>query len=206
MPPGCAIPSSRAAMLTPSPKMSPSSIMMSPMWMPMRISMRWSGARPHCASPSLAGSGAQRVASTALPNSTSIPSPVRLTNGHDVPRSLAPRNHGGGIQARERALLVGSHHPAIADNIGRKDGGKTALDVLFCHSERSCLGYCVHFMAGGAGCLSRATTVGGHAGHFEFAPHIFRFSPAIRRIVATLRTGSILNAPEPASNAAPKCH
>ena len=39
----------------------------------------------------------------------------------------------------------------------------------------------------------------GHAVHFEFAPHIFRFSPEIRRIVATLRTGFILNAPEPAS-------
>ncbi len=43
MPPGSARPSSRAAILTPSPKMSPSSTMMSPRWMPMRNSMRLSG-------------------------------------------------------------------------------------------------------------------------------------------------------------------
>src|SRR4029453_14568648 len=35
-PPGSAMPSSRAAMLTPSPKMSLSSMMMSPTWMPIR--------------------------------------------------------------------------------------------------------------------------------------------------------------------------
>src|SRR6266852_803240 len=35
-PPGSAIPSRRAAMLTPSPKISLSSTMMSPTWMPMR--------------------------------------------------------------------------------------------------------------------------------------------------------------------------
>ena len=40
IPPGCAIPSSRAAMLTPSPKMSLSSMMISPTWMPMRNSIR----------------------------------------------------------------------------------------------------------------------------------------------------------------------
>src|SRR4030095_9583538 len=39
-PPGSAIPSRRAAMLTPSPKISLSSTMMSPTWMPMRNSIR----------------------------------------------------------------------------------------------------------------------------------------------------------------------
>src|SRR5258705_3518280 len=39
-PPGSAIPSRRAAMLTPSPKISLPSTMMSPTWMPMRNSIR----------------------------------------------------------------------------------------------------------------------------------------------------------------------
>src|SRR5213080_4217856 len=40
MPPGTAMLSSRAAILTPSPKISLSSMMMSPRWMPMRIEFR----------------------------------------------------------------------------------------------------------------------------------------------------------------------
>ena len=44
IPPGSAMPSSRAATLTPSPKMSPSSTTMSPWLMPMRNSMRRSAA------------------------------------------------------------------------------------------------------------------------------------------------------------------
>src|SRR5437667_157116 len=43
MPPGSAKPSSRAATLTPSPKMSPFSTTISPTLMPMRNSMRRSG-------------------------------------------------------------------------------------------------------------------------------------------------------------------
>jgi hypothetical protein len=52
-----------------------------------------------------------------------------------------PEFTAAGIQARERSLLVGSHHPAITDNIGREDGGKTALDVLFCHAITRCLAH-----------------------------------------------------------------
>ena len=55
MPPGSEIPSRRAAMLTPSPKISLSSMMMSPTWMPMRNSIRGSVARPRSGPPCCAG-------------------------------------------------------------------------------------------------------------------------------------------------------
>jgi len=42
-----------------------------------------------------------------------------------------------GIQAGEGPFLVGSHQPAVAVDISRKDGGKTALDVLFCHGDHA---------------------------------------------------------------------
>jgi hypothetical protein len=80
IPPGSAKPSSRAAMLTPSPKMSPFSTTMSPTLIPTRHSMRWEtgteafrSAMPACTSV------AQRTASTTLENSTSRPSPVVFT-------------------------------------------------------------------------------------------------------------------------------
>jgi len=69
IPPGSANASRRAAMLTPSPKMSPSSTTMSPTLMPMRNSMRLSAGTvalrsvmPACTS------DAQFRASTTLPN------------------------------------------------------------------------------------------------------------------------------------------
>jgi hypothetical protein len=81
MPPGSAKASNRAATLTPSPKISPSSTATSPTLMPMRYSMRLSAgvgafrwAIPACTST------AQRSASTTLPNSMSNPSPVVLTS------------------------------------------------------------------------------------------------------------------------------
>ena len=81
MAPGLAIPSNRAAILTPSPIRSPSlSSTTSPRWMPMRNSMRRSGGRPALRSTiPFCTSMAQRTASTTLRNSTMAPSPVRLT-------------------------------------------------------------------------------------------------------------------------------
>ena len=80
MPPGSASASRRAATLTPSPKMSRPSRMMSPRLMPMRNSIRFSSGTavlrsviPCCTST------AQRTASTTLANSMSNPSPVVLT-------------------------------------------------------------------------------------------------------------------------------
>jgi hypothetical protein len=80
MPPGSASASSRAATLTPSPKTSPSSTMMSPRLIPTRNRMRRSSSIS--ASRSIIArwiSTAQRTASTTLWNSTSIPSPAVLT-------------------------------------------------------------------------------------------------------------------------------
>ena len=98
------------------------------------------------------------------------------------------------IEAGECALLVTSHQPAIADDICRKDGRKAALNVLFGHRERPCLSLCAASLW--------ASVQGVYRGRqsFRVCAIQFRFSPDIRRIVATLRAGSILNAPEPASN------
>ena len=68
---------------------------------------------------------AQRTASTTLRNSTSAPSPVRLTT--------RPVMHGDGRvdevaaqrpEPRERALLVRAGEPAVADHVGGEDRGK----------------------------------------------------------------------------------
>ncbi len=81
MVPGAAMPSNRAAILTPSPIRSPSlSSTTSPRWIPMRNWMRRSGGRPALRSiMPFCTSTAQRTASTTLRNSTIAPSPVRLT-------------------------------------------------------------------------------------------------------------------------------
>ena len=69
--PGLASVSRRAAILTPSPKMSPSSMMMSPTLIPMRNSIRRSSGMAALRSAMARWiSMAQRTASTALANST----------------------------------------------------------------------------------------------------------------------------------------
>ena len=75
------MPSNRAAILTPSPIRSPSlSSTTSPRWTPMRKSIRRSSGTPALRSTiAFCTSMAQRTASTTLRNSTSAPSPVRLT-------------------------------------------------------------------------------------------------------------------------------
>ena len=79
-PPGSQIDSRRAAMLTPSPKMSLPSMMMSPTLMPARNTMRLSsGVSALRASILRCTVTAQATAFTTLGNSTSNPSPVVLT-------------------------------------------------------------------------------------------------------------------------------
>ena len=142
IPPGSAKASSRAATLTPSPKMSPSSMMMSPRLMPIRNSMRRSAGTPvFRSSISRCTSTAQRTASTTLANSTSMPSPVVLTmrprcslilgsttsrrsafNAASVPSSSAPisREYEATSAARIAAsrrstrspLILQAHYPA----------------------------------------------------------------------------------------------
>jgi transposase len=79
--PGLATLCNRAAMLTPSPIRSPSlSSTTSPRWMPIRNSMRLSGATLALRSTiPLWTSMAQLTASTTLRNSMMLPPPVRLT-------------------------------------------------------------------------------------------------------------------------------
>ena len=122
--PGCASPSRRAATLTPSPKMSPSSTMMSPMLIPTRNSMRWTSAMSRLRAAMICWiSTAQRTASTALANSTSAPSPVRLTTR---PRCSAIL---GSIRSR-RTGLVSAHQARVAHHVRRQDRGQAAFDLL----------------------------------------------------------------------------
>jgi hypothetical protein len=79
-PPGSQRDSRRAAMLTPSPKMSSPSTIMSPMLTPMRKTMRFASVTSALrATMPRWITTAQPTASTTLANSTSAPSPVVLT-------------------------------------------------------------------------------------------------------------------------------
>ena len=76
-------------------------------------------------------STAQRTASTALANSTSMPSPVVLTMR---PRWLAMagsiRSLRCPLSARSVADLIGAHELAVADDIRGQNGGQPALPQL----------------------------------------------------------------------------
>src|SRR5271166_3122413 len=110
--PGAQIPSSRAAILTPSPIRSPSaSSTTSPRWMPVRIFMRLSGASVWLRSASpLATSSAQRTASTTLRNSTIAPSPVRLTTR---PPCAATAGLNSSVRSARRRASVASSSAAV---------------------------------------------------------------------------------------------
>src|SRR5271166_1611288 len=79
MPPGSAMPSRRAAMLTLSPRMSSPSARTSPTLMPTRNSILRSGGSSIAAVAPRCTATAQRTASTALANSTRMPSPMIRT-------------------------------------------------------------------------------------------------------------------------------
>ena len=83
-------------------------------------------------------STAQRTASTTLANSTSTPSPVVLTMR---PRCSAilriDQLARQAFSARERAVLVGAHQPAVADDIGGQDRREPPLDPLLGHKRVS---------------------------------------------------------------------
>jgi hypothetical protein len=44
-----------------------------------------------------------------------------------------------GLEGGERAGLVQLHEAAVADHIGRENGGKAALDAFFGHVLQFCL-------------------------------------------------------------------
>ena len=80
IPPGSASGSKRAAMLTPSPYRSSFSMMTSPRLMPIRSTMvGWRAVASRNAAPERCTESAQFTASTTLPNSTMVPSPISFT-------------------------------------------------------------------------------------------------------------------------------
>ena len=129
MPPGGAMPSSRAATFTPSPKMSSPSTMTSPTLTPTRNSMR-----------RLSGTSALR--SRILPldfgGAGDRIHHARELDQHAVAGQLddAPSMLGDlgvdefaavRLERRERRGLVDAHEPAVADHVGSQDSGQTAF-------------------------------------------------------------------------------
>src|SRR5262249_51542378 len=121
MPPGSAMPSRRAAMLTLSPRMSSPSARTSPTWRPTRYLIRRSRRPPAAAAMLRCTTTAQRTPSIALATSIRMPSPVVLT--------MRPRCSAifGSITSRRsaliaaRAFLVRAHQPRITRDIGGQD-------------------------------------------------------------------------------------
>ena len=78
---------------------------------------------------------AHRTASTGLANSAMTLSPalpkMRPSMVGDQPvDDLAMR-----LENRERSLLILAHQPAVADNVGCKDGGHSALNAIHGHAR-----------------------------------------------------------------------
>src|SRR6516164_5555680 len=134
IPPGSASASSRAAMLTPSPKMSPSSIMMSPTLMPMRNSMRcwrYGGVAGdhlplHLDRTAHRVDDAGELGKEAVAGGFDDATPMLGDFG--VAEFTANRT-----QCRERALFVLAHQPRIAGDIHRQNGRQSSLDPRFAH-------------------------------------------------------------------------
>src|SRR5271166_6530266 len=143
IPPGSARASSRAATLTPSPKMSPSSLMMSPRLIPTRNSMRRSGATPELRPANLAldlDGAAHRIddagelGQQAVTRGLDDASVVLGNLGIDEFAAMC-------LQPGKGALLVGTHEPAVAGDIDGQDGRQPPLHPLAgqaCHLLSTC--------------------------------------------------------------------
>jgi hypothetical protein len=129
--PGSAMLSSRAAILTPSPKMSCGSTITSPILMPTRKAIRLSSRSPVASSRMrFWNCKAARTASTALGNSAKNPSPVFLTMG--PPCSATSRVNGLRQERRQlgmRSLFVIVHEPRVASHVGCQYRRQPALDL-----------------------------------------------------------------------------
>ena len=127
MPPGSAMPSRRAAILTPSPMMSSPSIRTSPRCRPMRKSIRRASETPslRCVIRSCSAI-AHWTARTTEPNSISRPSPVVLKIRPlcwAISGSAAPRC------SRNACAVPASsspNQPGVAGDIGGEDRGEAA--------------------------------------------------------------------------------
>ena len=133
---GSASDSSRAAMLTPSPKMSPSLTMTSPTLMPIRNSMRRSGGSLafSCGSASCDFT-AQSTAATTLPNSARTLSPAVPVIRPPWRADQGVDDQAMGRERGERRWLVALHVPAVAFDIRRKDRNELALEMGCFHSN-----------------------------------------------------------------------
>ena len=119
MPPGSARVSRRAAMLTPSPKMSSPSMMMSPRLMPTRNSMRVAGGTTafRCGHlPLHIDRAAHRIDDAGEldqePVAGGFDNAAAMFDDPGIDQFAPDR-----FQRRQRAFLVGAHQPRIADHI-----------------------------------------------------------------------------------------
>ena len=138
MPPAWQMLSSRAAMLTPSPKMSLSSTMMSPTLMPMRrldfLVRRQIGiARRH---PALDVDGA----TNRIDRAGEFHKGTVTGRFHDAAAMLRDLWVNVGLaqsfESSESALLIAAHQAAVADDVGREDCGEPSFDPSLGHEDR----------------------------------------------------------------------
>jgi hypothetical protein len=129
MPPGTAMLSSRAAILTPSPKISLSSMMTSPRWMPMRNSIRlaWGYLRVLVGHAALNVDGASRCI-----NGTGKFDQHTVASGLDDATAMCgdcgvEKRFSESLQLRQRAFLVGADQAAITGDIRRQDSRQSPL-------------------------------------------------------------------------------
>src|SRR6516225_9909030 len=132
MPPGSASASKRAATFTPSPKMSPASVITSPWWMPTRNSMRlsWGDVRIPLGHPTLHLHGtAERVHDTRELDEEAVSGglhdPTTVLGDFWIHESAAVL-----LQPSERTFLVGRHETTVANDISGQDGCKPTLYAL----------------------------------------------------------------------------
>src|SRR5215469_16503141 len=127
MPPGSANPSSRAATLTPSPKMSPSSTTMSPTLMPMRNAMRLVCGRPvlRSAISMPFGRAAQTVYYTGELDQQTVPG--SFDDASSMFDDLRIDHVGADrSQSVESTYLVVANQPRVPGYISGEDSGETA--------------------------------------------------------------------------------
>src|SRR6516164_3008082 len=132
IPPGSASASSLAAMLTPSPKMSPSSMMMSPTLMPIR---KFDAALCRCRGvagdhlPLQLDRTAHRIDDAGELDKQAVAG--RLDDATPMLGDLGVAEFAPNrTQCRERALFVLAHQPRIARHVGRQDRRQPALYPL----------------------------------------------------------------------------
>ena len=137
MPPGSAIVSRRAAILTSSPKISSSSMIISPTCIPMRNSIRdpRGTRKSQCGHRSLDFRGTTSRVHHACefdqqPVTRGLDNAAHVGGYRGVDQGFSDR-----FKTSQRAFLVSSHQTAIAGNIRRQDSRKPTLHALPCQTK-----------------------------------------------------------------------